>query len=222
MAGPRTVTEQGGVSGIQLKLFEDNMNALIDIVGYRAAEWVAAAGIDILEHAVPLTPWESGQLRRSGTVTLEVGNKRFEIAHGRKSGSVKTTGRFNRLSPRKLGRWIKRNPKAGAVVSFFRLADSDEGPRDIAVWTHEDLNPFESRPNPPAATKPGTGPKYLSRAFAKRKKYWLSRSRQLERQVVRDVKRKGRWRPTPAGEHFAVRSVRLVVTKLSRFFGRKV
>ncbi len=220
--GPVTVDAQGGISGIAIKLFEANMESLLDIVGYRAVEWVAAAGVDVLGHALPLTPWETGQLRESGTVTLEVGNKRFAIAHGSLSGAVEKTGKFSRMSARKIGRWIKRKPHAGAWVSFYRMADSDEGPRDIAVWTHEDLNPFESRPNPPAATKPGTGPKYLSRAFNKRKDYWIAQSRIIERQVIRDVKRSGRYRPAPSGERFAVKQVKLIARRIGRFFMRKV
>lgn len=220
--GPATVDAQGGVSGIAIKLFEANMESLLDITGYRAVEWVAAAGIDILGYALPMTPWESGKLRESGTVTLEVGSKRFAIAHGSLHGVAEQTGRFNRLNARKIGRWLKRKPHAGAWVSFYRMADSDEGPRDIAVWTHENLNPFESRPNPPAAKQPGTGPKYLSRAFAKRKDYWLSQARVIERRVIRDVKRSGRYRPAPAGERFAVKQVKLIARRIGRFFMRKV
>ncbi len=104
--GPATVDAQGGVSGVAMKLFEVNMEALLDITGYRAVEWVAAAGIDILGYALPMTPYESGKLRESGTVTLEVGSKRMAIAHGSLRGVVEPTGRFNRLNARKIGRWL--------------------------------------------------------------------------------------------------------------------
>ena len=61
-----------------------------------------------------------------------------------------------------------------ANVSYDR-----EGERglDVALWTHEDLLPYEDRdmsPRLPAATKKFTGPKYLELAFRENEESYIN------------------------------------------------
>ena len=139
----------------------------------------------VLEQAVERAPYKTGKLRRSGKVEFTIGRNVRPVAHvelneGRdyyKDGTfqIVQTANYFRTSARRIE----------AEISFERIwtaEDKDEedkrddpAGRDIALWTHEELLPWVSRPKSAGqrgyyfARQAGiwpksTGPKYLELA----------------------------------------------------------
>uniref|UniRef100_A0A6M3KG88 Uncharacterized protein n=1 Tax=viral metagenome TaxID=1070528 RepID=A0A6M3KG88_9ZZZZ len=125
------------------------------LLSARQAKILASIGIDLLARALPRTPYETGELRESGLVSMTIGNQWLDIATGNKDGTV--TANLSKISvPRHV-----RN--INLEVSFYRI--SRDGGLDIAQWVHEMLLPYDSRPSKPAARQPRTGPKFLEIPF---------------------------------------------------------
>jgi hypothetical protein len=149
----------------QMKILHHNVDVFGDMTGYVAVEIAAYMGIDLLGRSLPRTPWDTGQLRRSGRVHVVAGAKSAVVARGSKSGKVSV--KMSKFNPQSF-KGLRKTPKASVFVSYQRM---DKG-KDVAIFTHENLNPHDTRPNPPAARQPGTGPKYLAIPFFERKQQW--------------------------------------------------
>lgn len=202
---------------IETKLLSFNLKNSTTAVVQRAADWCIAAGVDILETALPMTPWDSGKLRESGTVSVFLGTKKIDVASGTKEGQVRTLSGMASITPR-LTRKLARRGKArvNAVVHYHRLTDSNEGPRNIAVWTHENLNPYGSGAAP-QARKPGTGPKYLQRAVKEREGYWNMQARRIKGLVTSDIKSMGQVTAGALKGPTVVGKIKLQLNRLKKF-----
>jgi hypothetical protein len=139
-----------------------NLTSLKKVIPYGFMKLVAAMGVDLLSYSQPRVPYDTGELRESGTVTLLVGGKKLFIGRGLKDGTVRAN--FSMLS-KSSGLVGPSTTKADVVVSYQRIGEDN---LDVALWTHEELLPYESRPLRPAARQPYTGPKYLALAWAMR------------------------------------------------------
>ena len=168
---------------IHLKILEKNLQNLSDNISYRVIQTLVEAGRKTLETALPMTPWDTGRLRRSGTVTLTMGNFKRDLFKGTKSGNVKKTGK--QPSVRQAGKILRRFGKAQVMVHYRRPNKAGD---DLAIWAHEDLNPYGAG-TIPSARKPGTGPKYLEKAFKQRKPEIMKEFKRIEEQIEQDIKR---------------------------------
>ena len=218
--GPPLITTS--IPAIELKMLKLNFENHEAAVIQRAIDWAVGAGVDTLEHALPLTPWDTGRLRESGTVTMDLGTTRVDVATGRKDSSkVRILSGMSKLTPTLAKRLVKKVKSIRAIVHFHRVADSSEGPRDVALWAHEDLNPHGSG-TPPSARKPGTGPKYLEKAFRQRGPVWRAKLPLIEREIGRDVKEMGVVQSSPLKGPYIVQRIKLSLARLKRFkFFRK-
>jgi hypothetical protein len=131
---------------------------------------------DMLEMAVEIAPYRTGELRESGVVDAFVGSGRTSMliadVDADKSGSFTVNQKVKSLT--------RPYARIETEISFKREGEvkDPEGniiALDIALWAHEDLLPYAPRPKRESlkdyyvATKKGvlpksTGPKYLSRA----------------------------------------------------------
>lgn len=183
-AGPPLITMD--VPAIEMRLAEQNLENDLAAVIQRTVDWVMAAGVDILDFSLPMVPWDTGKLRESGTVTMRTNLGNTDVATGqRKSKNVNVLPAAEKFTPQLSKRMLRRIKLIQAVIHFHRTADSNEGPRDIALWTHENLNPASSGKSP-RARKPGTGPKYLENAFRARAPFWNSKFKSIELQIAKD------------------------------------
>ena len=137
-----------------------NLNTWFDAVSLKLAKTLAVIGTDLLANAQPRVPFDSGALRRSGTVAIEFdGRKRVIVGQGRQNRILANIGA------------VKADIVGGAKridmeISYYRM-DEETG-EDVALLTHEALGPFDERPSKDEripgdyyAKQPGTGPKYL-------------------------------------------------------------
>lgn len=133
---------------------------LSGFVNLHTARTVTTIVADLLSTAQPRVPVDTGKLRRSGTAYLQFGNSIRTVAKGQKDGTVD-------VSPGRVTHWDIKNARyIAGNVDYER--QSDDGKKDVAIFTHEYLNPYESKERPRAKT-PGTGPKYLESAWNERK-----------------------------------------------------
>jgi len=117
-----------------------------------AARALAIIAVDLLSKAQPRVPYDIGFLRASGLATLKTGRATRIVGVGKSDGTVDSwVGDINKSQ-------LVGVRTLRADVSYHRIGDKGE---DVALWTHEQLWPFEARPRKPAAKQPGTGPKYL-------------------------------------------------------------
>lgn len=163
--------KKGGIKLQELNILEKNLLTLSAYLTLKVARTIAVIVNDTLAHALPRTPMDTGELRKSGTATVYLGWGRPTIV-GRTSNAEPydtVVADLGRISSRSAN--FRRMSKIIGNVSFHRMNDSGQ---DIAVWTHEDLLPYVPRPKPahligvPVATKPYTGPKYLENAWNSR------------------------------------------------------
>lgn len=148
-----------------------NMRSLGKIIGYNAALAVAEGVVALFATAQERVPVDTGELRESGAVVIELGGKPEVIATGNEDGSIDadlskiTPSRFKKL---KLGGY----EGVQAEVSYFRMSSRSSrnypaGTFDVAVYTHENLVPA------PGAWKQGvwsgTQGKYLESAYIEHK-----------------------------------------------------
>lgn len=161
-----------GLNLRELEILQKNLRVVEDYIKLRVIRTVGMIMVDLLAHALPRTPYDTGQLRASGTASVTTSfYQRFVVG---KASSVfphdiveADLGRINS----KTVKGMRRRSKIFGNVSFRRT--NEEG-KDIAVWAHEVLLPYVPRPKPvhllgiPVATKPYTGPKYLEFAWNER------------------------------------------------------
>jgi len=122
------------------------------VIPWIAARALANVAINLLAAAQPRVPFDTGLLRVSGTATLKIGRSIQVVGVGKDDGTV--ISHIGSITKARLAgaRTLR------AEVSYKRIGDKGE---DVALWTHEQIYPFEMRPKKPAARQPGTGPKYL-------------------------------------------------------------
>jgi len=162
-------------------LIERNLTALDRLIKYEITSALMKIGIDLLARSLPRTPWDTGKLRESGTVILEVmgrgrGTNKW-VATGNKDGSV------NVLLNKPSRVWHTRK------VDYFDIEvsfDRSEDGFDVALFTHEFLYPQDQRPvnrsqlkkhqkdGKSFARQPGTGPKYLEIPWNENRSKYLS------------------------------------------------
>jgi len=212
--GPPLITMD--LPAIEVKLAEANLENVHAAMIQRMVDWATAVGIDVLETALPRVPYDTGQLRESGTVTMDLGGKTIDIATGRREDpGIRYLPGMAKLTPQLAKKLRKRITTIASVIHFHRIADSNEGPRDIALWTHEDLNPYGSGVAP-SATKPLTGPKYLESAFREKAAKWNAMIPAVEQQMNRDQKNMGVIQTTNLKGHI-FKKLTMKLRKLKKF-----
>jgi hypothetical protein len=181
--GPSPLVGLGGVDAdvadIDINQVMENLEIVEEFISYQVAKALTDVLITILAYAQPRVPVDTGELRESGTATLALDTNMKVVARGKADGSVSanSTG----ITPTAFKR-----KKVSVVLGFIEYSRiSERGMLDIALWTHENLNPYEGRPSAGGKGKntiagwkqyyartPGTGPKYLELA-------WLQHKREL-------------------------------------------
>ena len=142
-------------------------NSFYRLLTQYVSEELIAFCVEVLDMAVSIAPYETGELRSSGQVNFYVGGGHTSAliaeVEADSSGGYKV---------KKLVDSINRPAsKIEAEISFEKV---DKG-IDIALWAHEDLLPWINRPKrgdqigkwyarQPGPEPKSTGPKYLSRA----------------------------------------------------------
>jgi len=183
-AGPPLITLD--LPAIELQVSQANLENIHAAMIQRMVDWAVAAGVDVLQTALPRVPYDTGKLRESGTVTMDLGGKQIDIARGRREDPrIKYLPGMSKLTPQLAKRLRRRLGTIRTIVHFHRVSDSADGLRDIAIWAHENLNPYGAGVAP-SATKPGTGPKYLESAFKEKAPKWAKLSPMVEQQMNRD------------------------------------
>ena len=162
------------VAKIDVDKILKNLGVLGEAVTYNVARALADALVSIMAYAQPRVPYyaggplgkkSTGALRESGEAVLYLDNIQKVIAKGNVDGTISTnyTGITKSAFSRKKPSWIS------GEIFYIRIEDG----LDIALWTHENLLPYDQRAGKgkyePAARSPGTGPKYLEVAFLQNK-----------------------------------------------------
>ena len=162
----------------QIEGFKETLKLLNDVLpkllSYKIANAFSLIGADLLAHAQPRVPYETGQLRESGRAVLRAGTSAGKVvASGNKDGTiVANLGLFKNAD-------LKKARSFRVDIGYRRTNDKGE---DIALWTHEDLLPHDERPSEAQkrgsgrswARQTGTGPKYLELAFMERSHIYLN------------------------------------------------
>ena len=166
-----------------------NAGIIMDaVIPFETLKKMGRLVVDILRIAQPTVPKDpaeyGGTLRESGRARLELGNRAIDIGRGKKDGSV--VHMLNKITPNRT-RGVKR---AGINIQYVREGYDQYGNElDVAVWTHEVLNPHGG-PSPAART-PGTGPKYLELAWASMKPIVYEELKNLPRDIANTLRRMG-------------------------------
>ena len=162
------------VAKIDIDKVIENLKIVGETVTYNAARAVAESLVAILAYAQPRVPYypggalgkaSTGELRESGEAVLYLGGIQKVVAKGNIDGTITAnmTG-ITKSGLKKKVSWVS------GEVFYMRIEDG----LDIALWTHEDLLPYDQRDAKgvyeAAARSPGTGPKYLEIAFLQNKK----------------------------------------------------
>jgi hypothetical protein len=187
-----------------------NFKNLQPIVMYRVTSLVTRIVADVLSKSLPRTPYDTGKLRKSARGRVHAyGKKRFNriVAWGTKDGQVE-------VDTSKIG--IKDTLDTTYIVgevSYNRL--SENGARDIALWTHENIYPFESRPKSPAARMPGTGPKYLEIPFKQNEKIYAAAISNAINQLPSYVNRFIKYRSKTVGGRYLVGNPKIALKNIT-------
>jgi hypothetical protein len=182
--GPRIgISGRAGVRARDIKDLNDNLRIFEEYMSASGARLLGNIAIDLLSRTQPKVPWDTGQLRESGTAYVVYGGRSARVVgKGNRDGTV--TANLSKVR----GRIPKGVKFLSANVTYTRYNESGT---DIALWTHEDLLPYEARPSTPAARKPGTGPKYLESTWWENRDKYLGWIQDVFSQdsISRDVQR---------------------------------
>ena len=164
----QTGVQEGALRGISTSILGItetiiNLENVGTFVKMKAAMILSEIGVDLLYNTLPVTPEDTGELKESGTVTLQFFGGYKDIAKGTKDDYV------NRIGEPSLNQ-TKKATKMNVLVSFVRTNEFGE---DIALWAHEELNPYGSSTHP-RARKYNTGPKYLENTWNQRKAGYIN------------------------------------------------
>lgn len=161
---------------VRLKIMDQDIKAWADsLIGvnnktsfyYLATKYISARLIevaaDILHDAVKRCPFETGQLRSSGEVTLVAGKVTgMDVVVKTDAGS---DGTFT------ITKLAKQVSKPSSTIELDIHFDRKVKGHDLALWAHEELLDYVKRPKSEEqkgtwyAKNFRTGPKYLERAF---------------------------------------------------------
>jgi len=178
-----------GVSARQLTSLTQNLTVFNAYVTEEVVRTVGEIVIDVLRRSEPKVPWDTGQLRGSGRAVVLLGHSHgggYEIDVGKGikyqgSGEGRIDMFMDKLRGKTKARYVTGN------VIYQRTGD---GGVDVALWTHEDLNPYGG--SRPAARQPGTGPKYLENTWTEGERAYLSELHKIVNfdNMWRDLERK--------------------------------
>jgi len=208
-----------GVSSVDVTGLDDvlsNIKAFGDLVTVKVAQSVAAIVTDLLANAQPRVPVDTGELRESGTASIQAGRHRtMIIATGNADGGVDSQiSGINKAS-------ISHSRQITGEVSYAKMV----GSFDVAIYTHEDLSPYTGEPGTrdnPRARTPGTGPKYLDIAWRERQNYYTQLlDEALSNKVLsEDVALVSRIKKRKTGKH-TVDETEIVQSKIDKsgYFG---
>lgn len=185
--GPSLLVGGGGVDAevakVDINQVIENLELVEEFISYQVAKALTDSIITILAYAQPRVPYypggqlgekSTGELRKSGTATIALDSRLKVVARGNIDGTVSADSVG--ITPTA----FKRR-KISVILGFIEYSRiSERGVLDIALWAHENLNPFEGRPMFGGESKrgvkqyfarsPGTGPKYLELAWLQHKK----------------------------------------------------
>lgn len=167
LRGPQPEKRSPGVSLAVIGIDETAkvLGELSKLIKVNTARVVANIMADLLARSAPRVPWDTKQLRGSGRAVLLFGSTYITVAKvNKEDASVEVT--HTRLP--KSG--LKSARKIDGDIYYNR--ENEEG-QDIALWAHEDLNPYGSG-HRPQARKPGTGPKYLENPWNEAKDEYIA------------------------------------------------
>lgn len=162
---------------------------LPSLLSYKIANAFSLIGADLLAHAQPRVPYDTGELRESGRATLRAGTGAGRIvAYGNADGTVKANIGLFKSSTLGKARTFRMD------VGYKRTGKHGD---DVAVWSHETLLPHDERPpedkkvrgGPKYAKQLGTGPKYLEMAFIERSSRYIGFLRSVinSEQIGKDI-----------------------------------
>jgi len=156
-----------GVKLTGIKEVLSNLDAINVLIKMKLARALALGICDVLSVSQPAVPIDTGELRESGLARIKLGHRSYDVGTGNADGSISVAiGNITKST-------LEHVRTMQGEVSYYRT----DGAMDVAVFTHEDLNPHGG-PHP-AARMPGTGPKYLQNA-------WSARSQAVE-DTIADV-----------------------------------
>jgi len=177
------------LGAIQLDQAMKNLVGSTNIITYEVARTLVNIADDFFKYAQPLVPYETGLLRESARGSLFIGTQRgfggyaVDVVTAMKPQVTRTliggvedtpTERYsysvNPIMEVHRGkvtrnRFMKKKGvgKLDLFLHYHRTGyfGTSSTESNVAEWTHEYLLPYAARPRKPAATKPGTGPKYM-------------------------------------------------------------
>jgi len=166
---------KAGVSTSEFTSLIDNLKTLGILINYKAARAIANVALDLMSKVQPRVPYgvytrgendpPAGRLRRSGRIHMYARGKGFKtIGYGMEDGTVMAD--LTKVTHQ----WVKGAKDLNINIQYTR--ENDEGD-DIAVWCHEELNPYGTT-TPPRARYPNTGPKYLEIPWEENKDTYMS------------------------------------------------
>lgn len=202
-----------------LSLLEKNRKVLRSLFAVKVARALQAIGADLLAHAQPRVPYDTGELRKSGRVDLIAGSRKWVTARGNVDGTINanvTTYKASEL----VG--VKR---LKAIISYTRFNERGE---NIGLWCHEILRPQTERVSKEKgsgisyAKQEGTGPKYLELPFYERKGKYKAFAENIlsPPQLAKDIALITKVMPSKSGK-YTVKRVKLVQNQIDRigYFG---
>lgn len=167
--GPRhyETAEVQGISSKDFTSLSNSLKTLSGVITYKAARLVSNIIIDLLSNSMPRVPVDTGELRRSGRGNIDLRGKYGKgyktIVTGNKDGSVSVN--ISGVTKK----WAKGATRVDALIQYIRTNESGQ---DVAVWCHENLEPFSSTSHP-RARQTGTGPKYLEIPWLESKELYV-------------------------------------------------
>ena len=140
----------------------DNVEYLLKISGVRA---VAAVAIDLLANTQPRVPYETGELRASGTAMVIGGRSGMTIVGTGKKEDATINADLGGLRSKD----FSKTDKIAGIVSYSKIS-----PRqgfDVAEYAHYNIYAYGAGKSP-KARQYGTGPMFLKNTFKARKKLY--------------------------------------------------
>jgi hypothetical protein len=182
----------------------DNLTTTYNMISVKAARILSLIAVDLLSKAQPRVPYDTGELRRSGKARLVLGNSEYVVGSGNEDGTV--TANLAKLS------WdrVSNSTRITANVHYERFNADGE---DIALWTHEELNPYTSAVHP-RARFPGTGPKYLENPWLENKGTYIKMIQEDFSTLSNDLAKIAKKRSTKGMGKFTVSTVELDKSKI--------
>lgn len=170
MAAPTRKPRAGGwVTGGDVSRAFESVKKTIQLSTLEALTDIGVSILDKSLHEDPAAPYDTGRLRESSNVMIEVGGRGSVVAD---CISINGEIREDRGGLRRLA------GEKGAIRMTVAYDD------DIALWAHDDLKHYNERLTPPHPSKPGVSPPEKDEYFARHPntgpKYLETHFRELE------------------------------------------